>query len=381
MNMVIHDLNEREWDKLKAGYEGYEIISKDKSIKPCVGCFGCWLKTPGECVIKDGYECMGEKLSKTEKLVIISKYTYGGFSSFVKNVIDRSISYVLPFLRVIEGETHHKYRYEKKLDLEVIFYGTEATLEIQNAATKYVKAVCLNLGATLGGVSFEKSIESDKQAVTTINGEDKGTVLLNCSLRGEGANSRVFLEKVKENINKEVSLINLSKYLNSDDELVEQLIGAKEIVFAMPLYVDGLPSAVIKLMERLSQIKGNREKNIYVIVNMGFFESKQISNLLDMMKKWCSEVGYNYCGGLAVGAGEMVGPLMQKIPMDKGPVKNAGEALLRMIECIETGKAFDDYYANANGFPRFAYIMIANRNWVRQIKANGMKKADLYRRK
>lgn len=395
MNIVIHDLNENEWAKIKSDYEGYEIISDNNNIKPCVGCFGCWLKNPGECMIHDGYECMGEKLSKAEKLVIISRYTYGGFSSFVKNVVDRSISYVLPFLHVTKGETHHRYRYNKKLDLEVIFYGVEPTEKIQCDANKYVKAVCLNLGANPCKVKFEdltKIVSKDSATTTdepsettqldsTTSSDLSGTILLNCSLRGEGANSRAFLEKVKENMSTEASLLDFVKFLKSEDELLKTLSLAKEIVLAMPLYVDGIPSHVIRIMEKLAKLDHNGAKNIYVITNMGFFESKQTTNLLQMMKNWCNEIGYNYCGALAIGAGEMVGPLMRKIPLDKGPVKDAGTALLRMAGCIDSNVPFEDYYTGSNGFPRFIYLMMANRGWVRQIEANGLKKSDLYRRK
>ena len=113
MKLLIHDLNESEWSKVAAEYEGWKVISDNGSIKPCAGCFGCWFKTPGQCVIKDGYDQMGNLIHEADEVVVISKYTYGGFSSFIKTVFDRSIGYILPYFRFYKGEMHHKTRYRE----------------------------------------------------------------------------------------------------------------------------------------------------------------------------------------------------------------------------------------------------------------------------
>ena len=31
------------------------LIDANQIHQYCIGCFGCWLKTPGTCVIKDGF--------------------------------------------------------------------------------------------------------------------------------------------------------------------------------------------------------------------------------------------------------------------------------------------------------------------------------------
>ena len=67
MNLVIHDLKAEEWEKIHRDYEGWNVISDQETIQPCVGCFSCWNKTPGQCVIKDGYEHMGALLHEGKK--------------------------------------------------------------------------------------------------------------------------------------------------------------------------------------------------------------------------------------------------------------------------------------------------------------------------
>ena len=47
------------------------------------------------------------------EVVVISKYTYGGFSGSVKGVFDRCLGYVLPQFEITKGETHHKKRFDE----------------------------------------------------------------------------------------------------------------------------------------------------------------------------------------------------------------------------------------------------------------------------
>ena len=72
----------------------YKIIKPQGNIHHCIGCFGCWIKTPGKCVIHDSYECTGVDMSKCTELILICQCYYGSVSPFVKTVQDRAISYI-----------------------------------------------------------------------------------------------------------------------------------------------------------------------------------------------------------------------------------------------------------------------------------------------
>lgn len=109
MKLFIHDLKSEDFKEIFPNISNDTIVISDNGdIHHCIGCFGCWVKTPGVCVIGDKYGNMGEYLSKAEEIIIISKCCYGGFSPFVKCILDRSISYVHPYFVIKNGEMHHK---------------------------------------------------------------------------------------------------------------------------------------------------------------------------------------------------------------------------------------------------------------------------------
>ncbi|MCF2136649.1 MAG: NAD(P)H-dependent oxidoreductase [Candidatus Thorarchaeota archaeon] len=92
-----------------------EIVQlADKAIADCTGCFQCWTKTPGSCIIKnDEANEITCKLVRSDLAIYLTPVVYGGYSYLLKRVLDRSIGMVLPFFQKVHGEIHHKRRYEK----------------------------------------------------------------------------------------------------------------------------------------------------------------------------------------------------------------------------------------------------------------------------
>jgi len=168
MRLIIHDLSEEQ-----SVFLGLEQLSADENIivngngknHYCIGCLGCWLKVPGRCLIKDEYQEMGMKLSKVDELLIISKATFGSYSSVVKNVLDRSISYVSPYFAIRNGEMHHKERYYKNLKVSAVFYGEDMTEAEKETSVDLVVANAVNLNGTVGNIDFVNSFEVVKEVL------------------------------------------------------------------------------------------------------------------------------------------------------------------------------------------------------------------------
>ena len=144
MTLIIHDMDELDFNKtIFKDIENSKILNLD-NIKPCQGCFNCWLKTPGICSLNDNFKDNGCLLSKCDRLIVISKNYYGMLSPSIKNFFDRSIAYVMPYFRIIYKEMHHVKRYNNILNIEYYIYG-DITNNEKTTIKELIKANSENL--------------------------------------------------------------------------------------------------------------------------------------------------------------------------------------------------------------------------------------------
>ncbi len=94
-----------------AGAETVNIFLAGKEINHCRGCISCWIKTPGQCVIKDD---MAEILASKEGadiLVLATPLYYDHISSILKTFMDRMIVTVAPYIQKYKGgECRHLHQ-------------------------------------------------------------------------------------------------------------------------------------------------------------------------------------------------------------------------------------------------------------------------------
>jgi len=96
------------------GWEVDALILRDMAIAPCRGCFGCWVKTPGLCVIKDAGRDVARRVIHSDLVALVTPVTFGGHSSELKKALDRSACpLLLPDFTRVGGEIHHKRRYDR----------------------------------------------------------------------------------------------------------------------------------------------------------------------------------------------------------------------------------------------------------------------------
>lgn len=81
-------------------------------IKPCLGCFSCWSKTPGTCCLHDDMQAIIEKILWADVIIWSFPLYYFGLPGPLKNLIDRQLPMSLPFMSVEAQSGGHPSRYD-----------------------------------------------------------------------------------------------------------------------------------------------------------------------------------------------------------------------------------------------------------------------------
>jgi multimeric flavodoxin WrbA len=151
--------------------EGFEIeefcIERD-DLAFCTGCFGCWIKTPGECVVKDGIGRINRAAIGSDAVVYLSPVVFGQFSANIKSVIDRWLPNMLPFFIVRpDGSTMHPPRYRQYPGQVIIGYGdsvsamdaqlfTDITKKHRRGVEAFVYDPALSLKTQIGNARLKR---------------------------------------------------------------------------------------------------------------------------------------------------------------------------------------------------------------------------------
>lgn len=121
MNLVLSD---RNLNFPQQQHPTIQFIDLSRlSIANCVGCFGCWTKTPGKCVIRDDAVKVYPQIAASDRILYVSKIKYGGYDTVMKTMLERSIPVQQAFIRLLHGETHHVQRDVVPKKAVIIGYG------------------------------------------------------------------------------------------------------------------------------------------------------------------------------------------------------------------------------------------------------------------
>ena len=118
-------------------WERKEIQINRLEIKPCLGCFSCWSKTPGKCCIQDDMRDVLEQILWADVTIWSFPLYYYTVPGGVKNLIDRQLPLTLPFMVERKdgvGNGDHATRYDMSKKKTVVistcgFYTAEGNYD------------------------------------------------------------------------------------------------------------------------------------------------------------------------------------------------------------------------------------------------------------
>ncbi len=210
----------------------------------------------------------------------------------------------------------------------------------------------------------------------------KRALLLNGSPRGrrsgsESLGSYLLARLVERGVDAERFRIGAN--LPSEQTLSEMLSAVERadlVILAAPLYVDSQPAPVVRAMEYLAEHRrGSSRQNapqLVVIVNCGLPETFNNDVALRIYRKFASEAGLRWSGGMALGMGEALA---------QQPLRRVGRLARKVCRALDRAAA---ELAKGNDIPdeavalmakslmpHWLYTWIAHRSWTRQAKKHG----------
>lgn len=114
------------------------LHTKRLQIKPCLGCFTCWSKTPGKCCLQDDMTDVIVKILWADVIIWSFPLYYFGVPGPLKNLMDRQLPMTLPFMRAEAESGGHPSRYDMSGKRHVIistcgFYTARGNYDGVNA--------------------------------------------------------------------------------------------------------------------------------------------------------------------------------------------------------------------------------------------------------
>jgi hypothetical protein len=157
------------------------------------------------------------------------------------------------------------------------------------------------------------------------------------------------------------------------EELLQATDRCRCLVLAFPLYVDCLPALMVKTLEWVAERRAGRADRVptrlVTIVNCGFPEAHQTETALRICRRFAAEVGFEWAGALALGAGETI----HGRPLDdvKGMARNVIRSLDLAAAALAEDKPVPQKAVRLMAkpmIPRWSYLLLGTRGWKQAAK-------------
>lgn len=355
-------------------------LLREMKLAHCLGCFNCWVKTPGMCVEADAGREIAKAVIRSDVAVFFTPVTFGGYSPELKKIFERFIQLISPFFEMDHREVHHPPRYTRRPRLIMIgvqrhnnpaeahifktlagrnainfhppSYAAEVVQPTDDVQTlrscfEVLKTRCDSLPFGEAAASLMPPPVTPSTVARPHNGERRALLIVGSPKINEPSTSAAlggFLVDRLKMRGWDTESLTLRATLNrseGESELITRVDNAELILLVFPLYADALPYLVTKALTLLADRRVGRDpspKRLMAIVNSGFPETHQNAVALAICREFAVQNGFTWVGGLAFGAGGMIGAQPLTDAKRSGPsVQHVISALEMTTACLAEG--------------------------------------------
>lgn len=126
----------------------------ERNIVPCQGCFDCWTKTPGSCVLDDDMGPILKKMTETDLVIFALPVHLGGSSSLTRIFLDRCAPLFEPWMVAHpSGRTYRPPRQDRVFGRRMVLVGAASlpAIEIFQPLLAEFEAIALEAESPLVG--------------------------------------------------------------------------------------------------------------------------------------------------------------------------------------------------------------------------------------
>jgi len=299
---------------------------RDLPLRYCIGCWGCWVKTPGECNSRDASLEMDRAVINSDFTLWAAPLKLGFPSALLKMAIDKHLPLIHPYMVVDQGEGHHRKRYARYPRLGLLVEKEASTDERDlQIVTDIHRRTALNFKTCL-----EFSLTTETPAAELVQrivsrtgsllplpgplGPTEGVTirppsrltLFNGSPRGKRGNTPIFLNEFAQGFGGTNEMHHLIQ-VNHTAQFVQAFAEAECAWIGFPLYTDAMPGMVKHFIEGLEPLVG-RAKNppVGFLIQSGFPEGLHSRYVERYLEKLAARLGSPYLGTIVKGNGEGV---------------------------------------------------------------------------
>ncbi|MBN1877256.1 MAG: flavodoxin family protein [Anaerolineae bacterium] len=315
------------------GHTVTALTLREMEIRYCVGCWGCWVKTPGECVAQDDSEQVCRAVIHADRVMMASPVIMGFLSALLKKTMDKIIPIVHPYIVVDQGEAHHLARYEHYPLLSLLLEQTPGTdARDVTIITETFARTSLNMKSRLLFSKLTREPVTDVAAALTqdiARGQiplppphptttvpdlvpfsgpvPKRLVVFNGSPRGKKGNTPIMLREFLKGFEAAGGSYEQFDLVHTKEmsQFRQAFAGAEGVWLGFPLYTDMMPGIVKTFIEALEPLVGRAgNPPVGFLVQSGFPEAAHSRYVERYLEKLAARLGCPYAGTIVKGNGE-----------------------------------------------------------------------------